>query len=168
MAHSASSTQEAWLRGEIPTVRLHHPCPSSAHRDDEALPAGPNRLAATMLRFMTRAGEPQMAALLLWLSTLPVMTMGTFCSGTDILVDVVSAFASVLKEAWAFIFLWEHLFSSELDHRKRHFLHVRFPQLRNLFGDCSNMWRGRCIDALTKAVVVVVGVSFFYRWLSMH
>ena len=90
-------------------------------------------------------------------------TIGTACSGTDAPLLALLAIQHVVCRKYKLPVRFLHLFSAELDKRKRTFLQRMYPrQIKCLFGDCTTLHDMTSYDYISKRRVLVPEVQWMF------
>ena len=82
------------------------------------------------------------------------LRIGTACSGTDSPVAVFAALGKAMPSLKI-----EHVFSCEVDQKKREWITQNFPKLPYLFGDVQDLAKGRAWNYATEMEVQVPPVD---------
>ena len=140
------------------------------------MPAAPHKKVAGGMPVLD-AGLP--STMYLWMSVLPAPmhdrllrmlrnckerlgeapALGTACSGTDLIAKVVKVWDIILEEH-GLKFGFVSQFATEMDEKKQAWICHHHPELRSLFGLCSDLARNMatCLKAGQRVVVPYVDV----------
>eukprot|EP00969_Alexandrium_andersonii_P367306 15470436-Alexandrium_andersonii.AAC.1 len=88
------------------------------------------------------------------------ITIGTACSGTDIIIKVAESIAKAWRETYDICFHIVHAFACEKDPEKQDNLTRQFPELSIIFNDINDL-------SETKATNVISGTLTPVPWVFM-